>query len=77
MVQEEAYNNKRRMLWTSNPSHPNFQQIASSELINGYPQLQDDDGRTTNLSMVTGPVGMMINGVAVYRLLAMSMSLLS
>ncbi|CAM9684213.1 unnamed protein product, partial [Scytosiphon promiscuus] len=41
-------------------------QVASSELLNAYPQLQNEAGRTTNLSMVAGPVGMMINGVAVY-----------
>lgn len=43
------------------------QQKASRVDINAQPWLSGGPDRTTNLSDVSGPVGMMMNGVAVYR----------
>ncbi|CAM9272985.1 unnamed protein product, partial [Ectocarpus fasciculatus] len=41
-------------------------QEASSVEINGQPWFRGGPDRSTNLSDVSGPVGMMMNGVAVY-----------
>lgn len=44
-----------------------YQQKALSVDVNGSPWFRGGPDRATNLSDVSGPVGMMMNGVAVYR----------